>query len=184
MADILSILAAAGEHAAEHGAEHAAYPTALGFTPGGWVALSMIAIIGIMLYMKVPALVGSILDAKIASIRHLLDEAAKLRKEAEALKAEYQAKLANAAKDAETLTAAAQDEAKQIVAKAKTDAAALVGRREKMAEEKIAAAERTAIAELRSKTAEAAASAARALIVDKHSAKADKSLVDQAIAGI
>jgi F-type H+-transporting ATPase subunit b len=53
-----------------------------------------------------------------------------------------------------------------------------------MAEEKIAAAERGAVAELRAKAAQAAASAARGLIAQNHSAKADKKLVDEAIGSI
>lgn len=175
-----ALLAAAAEGAAEH---HET-PTALFLTPGGWVALALLALVGIMIYMKVPALVAGMLDKQIADIRSQLDEAATLRKEAEALKAEYNKKLAGAAKDAESLKAAAEAEAKLIVAKAKTDAEALIARRAKSAEEKIAAAERNAIAELRAQAAEAAAQAARALIAKGHSASADRKLVDEAIAGI
>jgi F-type H+-transporting ATPase subunit b len=182
MADFL-ILAAAAEHGAEH-AEEAVHATALGLGAGGWVALSMIALIVLMLVLKVPAMVGRMLDAKIASIRSLLDEAAKLRKEAEALKTEYEARLAGAAKDAETLTSGAQEEAKHILAKAQADAEALIVRRQKMAEDKIGAAERAAVSELRQRTADAAARAAHGLIAKGHSADADKALVDAAIAGI
>ena len=60
----------------------------------------------------------------------------------------------------------------------------MIARREKMAEDKIGAAERGVVSELRAKAAEAAAAAAGALIAAKHDAKADKSLVDEAIAGI
>jgi F-type H+-transporting ATPase subunit b len=177
MADLL-ILAEAAHEAGE------AAVTAWGFSPSGWVALSMVALILIMLWAKVPAIVAAALDKKIEGIRHMLDEAATLRKEAEALKAEYEQKVANAAKLAEELKAVAEHEAAQIVEKAKVDAAALVVRRRKMAEDKIAAAERNAIADLRAKAADAAALAARGLIEENHTAEADKTLVDQAIAGI
>lgn len=175
-----ALLATAAEGAAE---AHAA-PTALFLTPGGWVAAAMVAVMGIMLYLKVPALVAGMLDKQIADIRAQLDEAAKLRKEAEALKAEYDKKLAGAAKDAEALKAAANTEAKAIVTKAKADAEALIARRGKSAEEKIAAAERNAVAELRAQAAAAAAEAARGLIAKGHGAAADKKLIDAAIAGI
>lgn len=185
MADF--ILLADAAHAAAEGAheggEHAVI-TALGITPSGWVALSMIALIGIMLWAKVPALVASMLDKKIEGIKHMLDEAATLRKEAEALKAEYEKKIADAAKLADEMKTVAEHEAVQIVEKAKADAAALIVRRQRMAEDKIAAAERAALAELRGKAADAAALAARGLIAENHSAAADKALVDQAIAGI
>ena len=175
----LNILAAAAE-----AAEHAVEPTALLLGPGGWVAAAMLAVFLLMLYMKVPAIVAGMLDKQIAEIRKQLDDAAKLRAEAEALKAEYEKKVSDAAKDADALRAAADDEAKLIVAKAKSDASALIERRGKSAEEKIAAAERNAVADLRAKAAQAAAIAARGLIAEAHDAKADKALVDQAIAGI
>ena len=179
----LNLLAAAAE--AAHGAvEHHEAPTALLLTPGGWVAASMIAVFAIMLWAKVPAIVAGMLDKQIADIRTQLDEAARLRAEAEALKAEYEKKLRDAAKDAEGMKSAAEAEAKLIVAKAKGDAEALIERRGKSAEEKIAAAERNAIAELRAKAAQAAALAAHGLIAEGHDAAADKKLVDAAIAGI
>lgn len=179
-----NLLAAAAEAAQGAAAEHHETPTALLLTPGGWVALSMIAVFGIMLWAKVPAIVAGMLDKQIADIRQQLDAAAKLRAEAESLKGEYEKKLRDAAKDAEALKAAAEAEAKLIVAKAKSDAEALIERRGKSAEAKIAAAERTAIAELRAHAAQAAAQAARGLIAKGHDAGADKKLVDAAIAGI
>jgi F-type H+-transporting ATPase subunit b len=179
MVDLLILAEAAHE-----AGSHAAYPTALGLTPGGWVAMSMLAVFGIMIWMKVPALVASALDAKIEGIKSQLDEAAKLRAEAEALKAEYAAKLADAAKHGETMKAAAAEEAKAIVAKAKTDAKALIERRQKIAEDKIAAAERAAVDALRAKAARTAAGAAAGLIAQTHDARADQTLVEEAIAGI
>lgn len=179
MADFL-ILAEAAHAAVEH---HEA-PSALGLTPGGWVAAAMLFVFAIMLYLKVPAIVAGMLDKQIGDIRKQLDDAAKLRAEAEALKAEYEKKVRDAARDADAMKANAEDEAKLIVAKAKSDAEALIARRQKSAEEKIAAAERNAVAELRAKAADAAAAAARKLIAEKHGAGDDKALVDQAIAGI
>jgi len=174
-------------HASTEGHTEAAHepsPSALGMDATGWVALAMLAVIAIMLWKKVPAVIGAALDKKIAGIRAQLDEAASLRAEAEALKAEYQAKAAAAAKDAEAILAHAKDEADQIVSKAKADAKSLIERRGRMAEDKIAAAERAAIAEVRAKAADAAAAAAASLIAKGHDAKADKTLVDSAISGI
>lgn len=158
-----------------------AEPTALGLDAGGWVAMSMIAVFGIMLWLKVPAIVAGMLDKRIAGIREQLDAASTLRKEAEALKAEYVAKNKDAAKQADAIKAAAEQEAKLIVDQAKADATALIGRRAKAAEDKIAAAERAAIAEVRARAASAAAAAAAMLIAHGHDAKADKPFVDAAI---
>jgi len=188
MADTLfHLLSAAATHAgeaAEHGAGHAE-PLALGLASASWiVAASMTVLIIVALYLKVPKMITGMLDKKIDGIRHMLDEAAQLRKEAEALKAEYEKKVADATKLAAEFRTAAEHEAQMIIDKAKADAADLVARREKMAEEKIAAAERSAVEELRARAAEAAASAAKGLIRKNHTAQADKSLVDQAIAGM
>ena len=161
--------------------EHHATPTAFGIDPSGYVALSMVAVFLIMLKMKVPAMVASALDGRIAAIKDQLDAASTLRKDAEALKAEYEAKVKAAASDAEAMKAAAEVEAKDIVAKAKSDATSLIERRTKSAEDKIAAAERSAIAEVRTRAATAATAAATALIAKVHDAKADKALVDGAI---
>ena len=154
--------------------EHAE-PTAFGLTPGGWVALAMLAVFAIMIWQKVPAAIGKALDGKIAEIRAQLDEAKQLRAEAEALKVEYQAK---------SMIDRAHAESKAIVAKAKTDAEALVERRTQMAEAKIAAEERAAIDQVRAVAAKAATAAATRLIADRSDAKTDKALVDEAIAGL
>ena len=80
------------------------------------------------------------------------------------------------------MLAHAHGEAQAIVAKAEVDATTLLARRQSMAEDKIAAAERAAIAEVRSKAASAAAAAAASLIAAHHDAATDKALVDSAIA--
>ena len=159
-------------------------PTFLGLNPGGWVALAMIVVIAIMIWKKVPAAIGKALDSKIALIRDQLAEAETLRKEAEALKAEYEAKSASADKDREALLERARHEAEEIVAKAKTDAEALIGRRTRMAEDKIAAEERSAVEQLRAAAADAATKAAARLIAERHDASTDSKLVDQAITEI
>ena len=159
-------------------------PAAFGISAPGYVALSMLVVIAMILWKKVPAMIGRMLDAKIATIRHDLDEAAKLRAEAEAQLAEAKTRNAASAGDAAAIVAHAEAEAKAMLAKAETDAAELVARRSKMAEDKISAAERLAIAEVRAHAADAAAKAAASIIAEKHDAAADKAVVDRTIAGL
>ena len=159
-------------------------PTALFLDPTGWVSAAMAVFILILLVKGVPKLIGRMLDGQIAAIRSRLDEAKQLRAEAEALKAEYQKKLASAEADAAAMVAHAEEEAKALRVKAEADAAELVQRRGRMAEDKIAAAERQAIADIRVKTADAAARAAAAILAEKHDAAADRALVDRTIAGL
>ncbi len=169
---------------AVHGGEHAE-PVAFGFVgPGAWVSLAMLVFVGVLLWKGVPKLITGGLDARIAAIREQLDEAKKLRAEAEALRAEYAAKIANAEKDAAAMIDHAKVEAESIVAKAESDAKDVIARRERMATDKIAAAERGAVDELRAKAAAAATAAAGDIISAKHGVEADRALVDEAISGL
>ena len=176
----------AEEHVATTHAEggHAAEPTALGLDAGGWVALAMLVVFGIMLWKRVPALIAAALDKKIAGIREQLDTASKLREEAAALKAEYDAKVKAADGEIAALKAAAEKQAADLVAKAKTDAAQLIARHKALSEAKIAAAERAAVDEFRARMATAAAAAAGSLIGEQHDPATDKKLVDQVIGGL
>lgn len=182
MLNMLSLIAVEAAHG---GAEAHAEPAIAGiFNATVIVSLAMLVLIGIMVWKKVPALIVGMLDSKIAAIRSQLDEAAALRKEAEALRDEYQAKLSAIDADAAAMRARAEQEATALVAQAEADAAALVARRQRMAEDRIAAAERSAIAEVRETATRAAVAAARTLIAEGHDAGADKVLVDRAIADV
>lgn len=180
----MTILSFLAEAAADHGGEPHG-PTLLGLGAEGWVYTGvtifiLIAVFGLKAHRQIIA--G--LDAQIAETRKALDESAAIRKEAEALLADAKAKQLQSAADAAGLVAHAKDEAAAIVAKAETDTTALVARREKMALDKIDAAERAAVDALRARAAAAATAAAGTLIADSHDAKADKRLVDEAIAAI
>ena len=174
---------------AEHGGVgptegHHADPALFGLDATVLVSIAMTAFILILLWKKVPRLIIGGLDNQIAAIRTRLDEAKQLRAEAEALRDEYARKIAGAEAEAAAMLAHADEEAKGVLAKAEADAQDLTVRRAKMAEDKIAAAERSAIADIRAKAADAAAKAAGAIIAQKHGAEADKALVDKTIAGL
>ena len=159
-------------------------PSAIGITAAGFVAISMLVVIGIMLWKRVPRMIAAMLDAKIATIRTQLDEAARLRAEAETLLAAAKARDKASAGDAAAIVAHAEAEATLLLAKAESDATDLLARRSKMAEDKIGAAERQAIADVRGRAADAAIHAAATVIAQRHGADADRPLVDRAIAGL
>jgi F-type H+-transporting ATPase subunit b len=163
---------------------HEHEPTAFGLDAAQWVSLAMVVVFAILIWKRVPAAIGSALDKKIASIRGQLEEAAQLRSEAEELKAEYQAKAAAAEAEAATMIERARHEAEGIVEQARTDTAALIERRGRIAQDKIAAAERQAIDQVRAKVANAAAAAAARLIEEDLGSGADKNMVDSTIAGL
>ena len=168
------------------GHENAPEPALFGGYVNGTVvvSLAMLVFVAILLWKKVPSIITGGLDKQIAAIKAQLADAAALRAEAEALRDDYQRRIAAAQGTATDMIAHAQAEADALVAKAKADADELVGRRATMAQDKIAAAERAALAEIRARTADAASRAAASLIADAHGAAADKALVDRTIAGL
>ena len=179
MSDVALILTQAA-----HGAAEAPEPSLFGATGTVFVSLAMLVFIAILLWKKVPGVVTGALDKQIADIKRQLDEAKALRAEAEALRDSYAAKIADAQNAAGAMLTHAQAEADALIAKANVDAADLVERRGKMAQDKIAAAERTALAQVRAHAADAASRAAAALIAERHDATADRALIDRTIAGL
>lgn len=169
---------------AHGGPEHVADPTALGLNSTGWVGVVALVVLLGMLWRKVPTMIGRGLDNRIADIRRQLDEAARLRGEAEALRNEYEARARSAEGDAATMREHAHHEAHAIITKAKKDAEELMDRRARMAEDRIAASERAAVAEVRARAAEAAAKAAATLIAEHHDAAADRAMIGRSIAGL
>jgi F-type H+-transporting ATPase subunit b len=169
----------------EHGGGEAhAAPTFYGITAPMFISAAMLVVLAIIIWKKVPAAIGKALDKKIDLIRQQLAEAESLRKDAEALKAEYEKRSAAAETEAEALLQRARHEADSIVAQARESADALVERRGRMAEEKIAAEERAALDQLRATAAAAAREAAASIIRERHDAVADEALVEQAIRSI
>lgn len=166
----------------EPGAGHAPPAKAFGLIDAPmFISLAMIAVFALMIWKKVPAAIARALDSKIAVIRDQLAEAETLRKEAEAIKAEYAQKASSAEAEAAALLNRARGEADEIIAKAKVDAAALIDRRTRMAEDKIAAEERAAVKQLQATAADAAVRAASRLIAERLDVEADARLVDRSI---
>jgi len=160
-------------------------PELWGLAPFQIVSISMLVLLLFAIFgAKVHKIIGGGLDSKIAAIKEQLDEAKQLRAEAEALRQEYADKIAGAEQDAEAMLANAQVEADAILEKAEADSKAMVERRKRMAEDKIAAAEREAVEDVRNRAVNAATKASRKLIAAKHDAEADKALADKVIADI
>lgn len=132
--------------------------------PEFWVGIGTLIFIGIVLWKRVPALVTSSLDGRAAAIARELDEARRLREEAEALLADYKRKYAAADQEAGSIISEAKAEAERFAAESRTAIAAQIAHRGKQAKEKIAQAEAQAVAEVRAIAADAAVAAAEKLI--------------------
>jgi F-type H+-transporting ATPase subunit b len=132
--------------------------------PEFWVGIGTLVFLGLLIWKQVPALVAKSLDARAAAIAKELDDACRLRGEAEALLAEYQKKRAAADQEASSIVAEAKAEAERFAVESRTAIRAQIARRGRQAEEKIAQAEAQAVAELRALAADAAIAAAEKLI--------------------
>jgi len=146
-----------------------------------WVAVAFVIFIGVLIKFGVHRLIVDALDTRAVRIRTELDEARRVREEAQALLAEYQRKRAEADREAEAIVSAARDEAERVAAEAKSKVEDFVARRTKMAETKIAQAEAQALADVRSAAADAAVAAAERILTETAKGKVGDDLIAQGI---
>jgi F-type H+-transporting ATPase subunit b len=150
------------------------------FDAAFWATIALFLFIAVVVYLKVPGMIGKALDGRIKAIEGELAEAERLRLEAKFLLEEYESKRKAAASEAQSIVDAAREEAFRMTAEAKTALETLIARRTKAVEDKIAQAEAQAVAEVRSRSADVAVEAARVLLTKQMGTKGG-ALVDQAI---
>jgi F-type H+-transporting ATPase subunit b len=148
--------------------------------PETWVAVGFVAFVAATWKPLSRAILGA-LDARAERIRRELDEAARLREEAQALLADYQARHAEALRTADAIVAQAKAEAERLAREGAAKLEADLGRREQQALQRIADAERQATAEVRAVAVDVALAATRALLEQKLDDDARARLVDAAI---
>lgn len=141
-----------------------------------WATIALLIFVAIMLYIKVPAMVSKSLDKRAERIRGELDDARRLREEAQSLLAEYQKKRKEAEQEAAEIVEAARREAAMLAEEAHKRTEDYVARRTTLAEQKIGQAEREAIAEVRSSAVDLAVEAARQVLAAKVDGKAGAEL--------
>jgi F-type H+-transporting ATPase subunit b len=146
-----------------------------------WVALGFFCFLALLTYLGMHRKVFDSLDARGTRIKSELDEAKKLREEAQALLAEFERKGREAEKEAEAIIASAKTEAERLAVEAKTRMEEFVGRRTKMAETKIAQAEAQALADVKSAAADAAVAAAERILSVSAKGKTAEDLVARGI---
>ena len=151
--------------------------------PTFWVAVAFVVFVVLVFKPIKAALIGG-LDAKIAEIRQEVEEAEKLREEAQSLLANYQRQQRQAIQDAEAIVARAKEEAERHRAEADEAMKDMVRRQEEQAREKIAQAEGAAIQEVRSMSVELAMAAAEKLLADRLAGDEGSRLIDNSIEDI
>lgn len=149
-----------------------------------WVLLGLIVFIGIVIYMRVPGMLTKSLDERGAGIAKELEEARRLREEAQQVLASYQRKQREAMKEAEDIVAQAKVEAEAMAKETRDNLKAQVERRTQMAEQKIEQAEVQAMNEVRAVAADVAIEAARRLIAEKVDTSKDAEIIEKSIADL
>jgi F-type H+-transporting ATPase subunit b len=146
-----------------------------------WVAVAFVIFVGFAIYMGLHRMILDALDQRSARIKAELDEAVRLKEEAQSLLAQYQRKHQEAEREAEGIIGGARIEAERIAAEAKTKMEDFVARRTRMAQDKIAQAEAQAVADVRAAAAEAAVAAAERILTQSAQGKVADDLVAQGI---
>lgn len=145
------------------------------------VLISFLLFVGVLVYFKVPGLVGAKLDERAVSIRAELDEARQLREEAQKVLADYERKQKDAHDQAGRIIAQAREEAEQAAEEAKEEIRRAVARKLEGAEDQIASAEARAVRDVRDMAISVATAAARDVIAKQMSAADGNALIDAGI---
>lgn len=148
------------------------------------VLLAFILFVAILLYYRVPAMVGAMLDRRAEGIRAELAEARSLRDEAQALVGSFERKRQEVEAQAARIVAEARAEAERAAAAAREEAARSVARRLASAEERIAAAEAKAIGRVRDQAVAAAVAAAQEVLASGMTPDRAGRLIDESIATV
>ena len=146
-----------------------------------WVAIAFVVFVLILIYYRVPALIAKSLDDRSEAIRKELDEARRLREEAQNLLADYQKKHRNVGEEADSILQLARSEAEAFAQETRASLKDMLERRTRQAEDKIARAEAQAVDEVRAAAIELAVAAAEKILREKASGAGGASLIDQSI---
>lgn len=145
------------------------------------VAISLFLFIGLLAYLGVHKVIGKKLDERADGIRDDLNDAKRLREEAQELFADFERKQKSVEGQAEEIIARAKTEAEAAAVKAKEDLAVSIERRLKAADDQIALAESEAVKEVKDKAVSVAIAAASKILTEKLGSDKAEGLVDSAI---
>lgn len=146
-----------------------------------WVAVAFLLFVLILFYVGAHKKVTDALDSRSAKIKAELEEASRLRDEAQKLLADYKRKQSEAEREAQAIVTEARAEAERVAAEAKTKVEDFVARRTKMAETKIGQAEAQALADVRAAAADAAVAAAERILTGSAKGKVAEDLIARGI---
>ncbi len=146
-----------------------------------WVRLALVIFFVILIVAKVPGNIWKSLGDTGAAVRAELDEAVRIRTEAQELLNRIKADRLKAEQKAREIIALAEEEAQRMAADARTKLEDNIRRREELAERKIAQAEAKAAADVKAVAADLAAQVAETILMDRTQKAGTDTLVDKAI---
>jgi F-type H+-transporting ATPase subunit b len=149
-----------------------------------WVAVGFVLFVGLLLYLGAPRMIAKFLDGRAARIARELEEAKKLREEAQELLAEAAKKRQDAGAEAEAIVRQARTDAEAFTAEARRRFAETMERRAAGAEQKIAQAEAQAVKDVRMAATELAIGAATRILKDELKGPKGAKLIDKNISEI
>ena len=153
-------------------------------SPEFFVLLAFVVFVGILFYVGGHRMVLNSLDARGEAVQAELNEAAKLRAEADALLASFEKRRAEAEANAAAIIAEARAQAEQLAKDAEARMNEFIARRTRQAEAKIALAEAQAAAAVRAAAADRAAQAAESILRDQMQGAAGADLMRREIADL
>lgn len=152
--------------------------------PALWVAVAFFGFVAILLWKKVPAVLASTLDDRADQIRSELDEAKKLREDAQIVLADYQRKQREAETEAEEIIRQAQKEAEILASETEQKLAEQLERRTRQAEEKIKRAEQQAVSDVQRTAAQLSITAAENILRNNGSGDNSDRLIEETLKAI
>lgn len=145
------------------------------------VSLAFLLFVAAVLYFRVPAIIGGLLDKRAEGIRADLDEARKLREEAQEIYASYERRQREVKVQAEQIVANAKIEAEAAAAKAKDDLKVSIQRRLKAAEDQIGSAEADAVRAVHNQAVTTAVAAAAEILGKQSTPEQRSKAIDASI---
>ncbi len=149
--------------------------------PELWVAVGLIAFLAIIYLTGAHKIALGSLDAKSKAIQDNLDEAARIRKEAEAMLVDIRAQRDVAEAQGRQMLAEAEAEAKRLGEEAKVKLEEQIARRTALADRRIATAEAQAAQDVKAAAADLAAEMAETVLKARIALAKSDPLVDRAV---
>lgn len=149
-----------------------------------WALIALLIFLAVVFRAKLPSAIAAKLDHRAERIRKDLDDARRLREEAQALLAEYESKRREAGKEAEDIIRRARADAEAFAADTRQKLADMVERRTRMAKDRIAHAETEAVKDVRAAATDLAIAAAERIIAAESKGAEAAKLIESSIAGL